>query len=146
VATWNDGSSVDAQVFTAAGVTVGAQIHIGTGAANSSPQLSALSNGGFVLTWQEFNQPTPAFFTSAVRAQVFDATGGAVGSAITVSATYYNDSSLRPQVNALSNGDFVVTWTVTADSEAALRQRIQESADLMEDLVGWQALASVGGA
>jgi len=52
----------------------------------------------------------------------------------------------RERYEARKSGDFVVTWTVTADSEAALRQRIQESADLMEDLVGWQALASVGGA
>ncbi len=52
----------------------------------------------------------------------------------------------RERYEARKSGDFVVTWTVTADSEAELRQRIQESADLMEEKVGWQVAASVGGA
>lgn len=53
----------------------------------------------------------------------------------------------RVRYEARKSGDFVVTWTVTADSEAELRQRIQESADLMEEKVGWQAEpVAVGGA
>ncbi|QUQ63441.1 ATP-grasp domain-containing protein [Kutzneria sp. CA-103260] len=52
----------------------------------------------------------------------------------------------RDRYEARKSGDFVVTWTVTADSEGELRQRIQESADLMEGKVGWQEIISVGGA
>jgi hypothetical protein len=44
----------------------------------SSPQVAALSGGGFVETWADVTDPIA--FTFDVRAQMFNASGGKVGS------------------------------------------------------------------
>ena len=44
-----------AQVFLADGTRVGAEILVNTATASDqdSPQITALSNGGFVVTWED---------------------------------------------------------------------------------------------
>ena len=51
----NSGLAVKAQVFDAGGAAVGSEILVNTATANSqyNPQITALSNGGFVVTWQD---------------------------------------------------------------------------------------------
>ena len=89
VVTWTDASggvggatgdtsdlAVKAQVFTAAGVPVGGEILVNTAteAAQDTPQITALSNGGFVVTWRDFSQGVGGATgdtSSAVKAQVF---------------------------------------------------------------------------
>ncbi|AHH97808.1 ATP-grasp domain-containing protein [Kutzneria viridogrisea] len=44
----------------------------------------------------------------------------------------------QARYQARKSGDFVLTWTVTAPDEQVLRQRVQESADLLDGLVRWQ--------
>jgi hypothetical protein len=121
VVTWTDFSesggdtsvsAVRAQVFTAAGAMVGTEILVNTATANhqANPQITALSNGGFVVTWADYSGTAPDTSRTAVRAQVFTAAGAMVGTEILVNTATANNQS-QQQITALSNGGFVVTWT-----------------------------------
>jgi hypothetical protein len=128
VVTWQDGSlgvggatgdtsstAVKAQVFAAAGTPVGSEIRVNTATASSqqTEQITALSNGGFVVTWVDSSLgvggATGDATGTAIKAQVFGATGTRVGSEIRVNTATVNDQSI-PQITALTNGKFVVTW------------------------------------
>ena len=52
------GQEVKAQVFTAAGAPVGGEILVNTATEQDQThaQITALSNGGFVVTWKDFSQ------------------------------------------------------------------------------------------
>ena len=81
--------------------------------AQDSPQITALSNGGFVVTWTDHSQgvggATGDSSYIAVKAQVFGAGGRRVGGEILVN-TATAGAQEDPQITALSNGGFVVTW------------------------------------
>ena len=128
VVTWNDNSqgaggatgdasgfAVKAQVFAADGTAVGSEILVNTATANDQrfPDITALSNGGFVAIWRDFSLgaggATGDASGSAVKAQVFAADGAPVGSEIRVNTATANDQWF-PEITALSNGGFVVTW------------------------------------
>src|SRR6266568_3974091 len=128
VVTWQDGSggvggatgdtspyAVKAQVFAAGGTPVGSEILVNSATAGSqiNPQITALQNGGFVVTWQDFSQGVGGAggdtSGNAVKAQVFAAGGTPVGAEILVNSATAGDQE-NPQITALSNGGFVVTW------------------------------------
>jgi hypothetical protein len=109
------GLAVKAQVFTAGGTPVGAEILVNSATADDQllPQIAALSNGGFVVTWEDLSQGVGGAnedtSVDAVKAQVFAADGTEVGTEILVNTATFNNQ-FRPQITALSNGGFVVTW------------------------------------
>ena len=111
----NSGYAVKAQVFNAGGDAVGGEILVNTATASDqqSPQIAALPNGGFVVTWQDYSQgvggATGDGSNWAVKAQVFDAAGTAVGSEMLVNTATASHQYI-PQITALANGGFVVTW------------------------------------
>ena len=78
--------AVKAQVFHADGTRVGSEILVNTATANNQddPQITALSNGGFVVTWSDkslgVGGATGDNSGTAVKAQVFLADGTRVGS------------------------------------------------------------------
>jgi hypothetical protein len=116
VMTWHDGHySVDdvrAQVFSDTGTKVGNEILVnttGTGTTFSlqnEERIVALSNGGFAVAWTDNNGDDSY---QGVKAQVFNSTGGKVGAEILVNSTTLN-GQLHPQLAALKNGGFAVTW------------------------------------
>jgi hypothetical protein len=128
VATWADQSlgvggaagdssntAVKAQVFLADGTRVGGELLVNTATASAqfNPQITALSNGGFVVTWQDNSLGVGGVAgddsDSAVKAQVFLADGTRVGSEILVNTATLNKQAV-PQITALPDGGFVVTW------------------------------------
>jgi hypothetical protein len=128
VVTWQDDSqgvggatgdtsdtAIKAQVFAAGGTPVGPEILVNsaTAGSQSSPLITALQNGGFVVTWQDDSQgvggATGDTSDVAVKAQVFTAGGTPVGSEILVNSAI-DSNQVRPQITALQNGGFVVTW------------------------------------
>jgi hypothetical protein len=128
VVTWDDNSqgvggtggdtsrfAVKAQVFAAGGTPVGAEILVNTDTAGDqfSARVIALSNGGFVVAWDDesLNPDGSHGDTSpgAVTAQVFTANGTPVGTEFRVNSATAGDQD-APQIIALSNGGFVVTW------------------------------------
>jgi hypothetical protein len=122
VVTWTDdgdgdgsGASVKAQVFAADGGRVGAEFLVNTATAGGqlNPQIAALSNGGFVVTWRDLSLGVGGAAGDgsglAIKAQVFLANGTRVGSEFLVN-TATDDAQDAQQITALANGGFVITW------------------------------------
>src|SRR5262245_55699499 len=93
----------------------GSEILVNTATANDqgAPQITALADGGFVVTWEDSSHgaggATGDASSLAVKAQVFDAAGEKVGAEILVNTATANDQD-RPRITALADGGFVVTW------------------------------------
>jgi Ca2+-binding RTX toxin-like protein len=88
--------------------------------------VTALSNGGFVATWHEFDQ----FGTVFIRAQLYDALGVRVGGEITVNTnglvghnTENNEPGQLFDVAPLPGGGFVVAWARQANDGDIVFQR-----------------------
>nr|WP_313524449.1 putative Ig domain-containing protein [Shinella sp.] len=72
------------------------------------PQITALTSGGWVVTWQSAGQDEE--FGTGIYQQVFDINGDAVGAERQVN-TYTPSDQAAPQITTLSGGGWVVTWT-----------------------------------
>ena len=112
----NSSSAVKAQVFTADGVRTGGEILVNTAVsgAQSASQITALMNGGFVVTWQDISLGVGGAggdtSSGAIKAQMFGADGSKVGGEFRAN-TAVNGAQSVPQITTLSNGGFVITWT-----------------------------------
>jgi Ca2+-binding RTX toxin-like protein len=113
VVTWDDSAQegsvgVYAQRYDASGAAAGSEFRVNTTTLNfqSNSAVTALSNGGFVVTWQDSTQDGNSY---GVYAQRYDANGSAVGGEFRVNTTVLN-SQFEPAVAGLSDGGFVVTW------------------------------------
>src|SRR5262245_55932174 len=156
VVTWQDSSlgvggasgdtsgvAIKAQVFAAGGAPVGGEILVNTATANDqlTPQITALSNGGFVVTWNDLSLgvggATGDTSNYAVKAQVFSAAGATVGSEILVN-TATNSFQVNPQIAALSGGGFVVTWDDASQSHGGA------TGDASDDAVKAQVFGAGG--
>jgi Ca2+-binding RTX toxin-like protein len=119
VITWTDSSGVTdtssngikAQVVDANGNKVGAEFQVNTQTLNSqdNPAIAALGSGGFVVTWTDSSATGGDTSSSGIKAQMYDASGNAVGSEFLVNTTTTN-AQKNAAVSSLSNGGFVVTW------------------------------------
>ncbi|TAD90842.1 MAG: calcium-binding protein [Alphaproteobacteria bacterium] len=120
VVTWFDNNTtgddpsnhaVRAQIYDGAGSKVGGQFRVNTTVANSQdqPSIAPLTNGGFVVVWQDASTSGADTSYSAVRGQIYDATGGMQGGEFLIN-TVTTGSQWIPSVAALSTGGFVVAW------------------------------------
>jgi autotransporter passenger strand-loop-strand repeat protein len=100
--------SVEAQVFAADGGKIGSKLVIDQmwmGGLTFS--IASLSAGGFVVTWSN------SIFDGsqqAIDGQVYDATGGKVGSKFIVSQLDHASGYYSQAISSLGDGGFVVTW------------------------------------
>jgi Ca2+-binding RTX toxin-like protein len=108
--TGDNRTDVIARVFTAGGAAVGGEIRVNSTTANDQydSSVTALENGGFVVTWTDVSAVTSPY--EEIRLQVYTAAGVRVGGEVMV-----NDLTAglqnQPVVTSLSDGRFVVTWT-----------------------------------
>ena len=95
VLTWTSGNGesgvadIKAQVFDPTGTKVGSEFLVNTtteGGQNLST-ITGLTNGGFVVTWLDESGLGGDSFISSIKAQVFDAAGGKIGSEFLVNTT-----------------------------------------------------------
>lgn len=108
--TWtdNDGDDsskgVKARVFDETGAPVGSEILVNTATYSYQwhPQIAALTIGGFVVTWDNWSSGIN------VNAQIFDNSGGRIGSEILVNTT--TGSSAGGRIATLEDGGFALTW------------------------------------
>ena len=107
-----DGSdyAVKAQRFDANGNPVGTEFLVNSQTTNyqSTPDVAAFPNGGFVVTWVT-GDTTQDGDNTAIKAQIFDASGNPVGSEFLVNSLTANRQD-DPHITVLDNGNFVVTW------------------------------------
>ena len=104
----SSGSGIYGQLYDAAGATIGAEFQINTYMTNSqsAPSAAALTDGGFVATWNSYSQDGDS---AGIYGQRYNATGATVGAEFQVS-TYTTNSQSAPSAAALTDGGFVVTW------------------------------------
>ncbi|MBY6135025.1 hypothetical protein KUV61_04245 [Nocardioides marinus] len=122
VVTWTsfyqDGSvtGVFAQRYDSSGATVGNefQVNTTTNANQEDSSVAALSDGGFVVVWESWQQDGSSY---GVVAQRYDSAGAAVGTEILVNTTT-TDNQSEPHVTGLDDGGFVVVWTDSSGADA----------------------------
>jgi hypothetical protein len=68
------------------------------------PMVTALSNGGFVVTWTELDGSS-----NGITAQMFDGQGGKVGGNIQINTTTSGNQQ-DSSITATTDGGYVVTW------------------------------------
>jgi len=122
VATWRatdpardgNGQAVIARVFDSSG-NGGAEFVVNTATVGNqySPSVTGLANGTFVVTWQTSDAAQDGS-SSAIKAQLFDASGAKIGAEFLVNAQTVNGQQ-APTVAALPTGGFLIVWE-TLDS------------------------------
>ena len=104
------GRGIYAQRFDAVGSRVGSEFQVNKTVAGDQfqPSVTALADGGFVVTWTAGEQHGGPYYD--VHGQRFDATGTEQGIEFVVN-TYTTYNQFSSSVAALDDGGFVVTWT-----------------------------------
>jgi len=105
-----DGSGwgIYAQRYAADGLASGAEFQVNSTTASEqySPSITALADGGFVVSWMAYGQDGSDW---GIYAQRFAADGTAAGSEFQVNSNTASDQ-LYPSITALADGGFVVSW------------------------------------
>lgn len=103
-----DGFGIYAQIFDADGDPVGSEFRVNTETDEWQlfPTVTALADGGFVVTWTSDLQDGDDF---GVYAQVYEADGDPVGVEFRVNTTT-NAAQYESTVCALQDGGFVIAW------------------------------------
>jgi Ca2+-binding RTX toxin-like protein len=121
VVTWADtsgtlgdalGGSIKGQVFDATGGKIGDEFLVNTQTANDQrePAVAGLADGGFVVSWTDF-QPTDEDASGYnIKAQRFDDSGAPIGAEFIVNSDMNLYQSM-PSVAGLPDGGFVISWT-----------------------------------
>jgi len=106
-----DGMAVRAQVFTADGAKAGPELLVNatTTLNQQGPTIAPLSDGRFVIAWEDHSQTGGDTDGAAVRAQIFAADGSKAGGEFLVNTTTAGWQG-TPRIAALSEGRFIATW------------------------------------
>ena len=111
-----DSYGIYAQRYDASGNKVGVEeFHVNSTVTSNqySPSITALADGGFVITWHSYHEDSDGDGTadsSGIYAQRYDVDGTVNGSEFQVN-TYTSNNQSNPSTTALADGGFVVTWT-----------------------------------
>ena len=123
------GSGIKAQIYDANGGALGSEFLVNTVTANAQDQASvtALSSGGFVVTWTDASGTGLDPDRLGVKAQIFDASGARVGSEFLANTTtkLNQNSSV---ITSLASGGFVISWadaSITAPDASGTGVRAQ---------------------
>ena len=124
VVTWSTektdgtGYTIYQQIYHADGSVLGSGTQVNTHIGGSiqgvqfPKQVTALSNGGWVVTWPLFGQDGSGW---GVYQQAYNANGTALGGETLVNTTV-TGNQIAPLVTALASGGWVVTWSYGATS------------------------------
>jgi large repetitive protein len=83
------------------------RVNTATNNPQEQPSVTALSSGGFVVTWASYYQDGSGY---GVYGQRYAADGTTLGTEFRVN-TATDSQQQQPSVTALSSGGFVVTWS-----------------------------------
>ncbi len=102
------GEGVYGQIFNPKGKKIGDEFKVNTYTENDqrNPKITALADGGFVITWQSEGQDDSG---EGVYGQIFNPQGDTVNEEFPVNI-YTENNQRNQQVTALADGSFVVTW------------------------------------
>jgi PHD/YefM family antitoxin component YafN of YafNO toxin-antitoxin module len=117
--TWHDsrtaggdisGSAVHVRSYDQNGVAVGGdvQVNVSTSGNQADSSITALSGGGYLVTWTDRGGANASWL---IKAQIFDVSGARIGTEFTVNSnTGSYIGSVESSVTALVNGTFAVAW------------------------------------
>jgi len=111
-------SDVYAQIYNVDGSRVGNEFLVNSTTSNDqvSPSVTKLSDGRFVIAWQDASQSASTTLYN-IRAQLFTVDGVQIGSEFLVDTTDENNfllgNNFSPEVTALAYGRFLVSWTTS---------------------------------
>ena len=103
--------NIRGQFFGADGVKLGGEFAINSLAVErqTSPKVTTLADGRFVVTWTDGTYGTLDGSGFSVRGQIFAADGARVGGEFTVNENAYGNQQAQ-SVTALAGGGFVAVW------------------------------------
>jgi len=103
----DDGYEIIQHRFDANGSRVGGEqvVNTSTDGQQLRPAVSALHDGGWVVSWDSSNGDIGAFF------QRYDADGLAVGSQQSASSWTTGTQAFEPSIATLADGSFLIAWT-----------------------------------
>ncbi|WP_299085449.1 tandem-95 repeat protein [uncultured Ruegeria sp.] len=104
-------TAIKARIFDANGVEIVSEFLVNefTNEDQTSPSVTELANGNFVVTWTSEDGQQGDTSQTAIKARIFDATGDEVVSEFLVNE-FTNSWQSSPSVAELASGHFVVTW------------------------------------
>jgi Ca2+-binding RTX toxin-like protein len=121
VVAWYDevSTGILAQIFNDAGDAVGTEFRVetSTAAQQTSPVVTALSTGGFVVSWNDFSTEVGDADAPSIQAQVFDSTGNRIGDQFLVNSVTAGDQ-YGPGMVGLSGGGFAVYWVTQPNEQS----------------------------
>ncbi|HZH27711.1 MAG TPA: calcium-binding protein [Azospirillaceae bacterium] len=112
-------AGIRTQRFTADGTAVGPEQVVATLTTygQSAPAMTALADGGYVVTWQSYLGDTNGEWSGwGIKGQRFDTTGTKAGGEFLVNTTLAYDQ-VEASTAALADGGFVVAWRSTHDGD-----------------------------
>ena len=114
IVTWHsrdqDGSDhgIYAQRYNSLGIAVGSEFRVSTYTSNDQlyPSAAVLQDGGFIVSWSSEGQDGSGL---GIYAQRYDSAGIASDDEFQVN-TYTSNDQTRPNVVALQDGGFIISW------------------------------------
>jgi Ca2+-binding RTX toxin-like protein len=115
-------SEIRARIYGTDGSAVGADFVINSTTADSqeNPDITALADGRFVVTW---SSDEGAATGNDIRARIYGADGTAAGNDFVINTTT-DGEQYRPSIVALADGRFVVAWLSNETATADIRARV----------------------
>ena len=104
-------AGVKARIFNADGTEAVSEFLVNefTNGFQGDPNITALADGGFVVSWVSTDPQQGDTSGSGVKARIFNADGTEAVSEFLVNE-FTNDDQIAPSITALEGGGFVVTW------------------------------------
>ncbi len=105
----SNGSGIYLQRYDSNGNVVGTETQVNTHTIGnqSYPSITALSDGGYVLSWSSYGQDSS---DNGIYLQRYDSNGNAVGTETQVN-TYTDGSQMSSSITALNDGGYIVSWS-----------------------------------
>jgi Ca2+-binding RTX toxin-like protein len=114
-----EGFAVAARSYDSAGKPLADDflVAIETASTGFNPDIAALPSGGFIVTWEAFDNGTAAPNTKDIKARIFSRDGVPAGDEFTVNTTTVN-SQYDSRVTVLADGRIAIVWTSQDVNEA----------------------------
>ena len=114
-----------------------------TASDQSNPTITGLTNGGFVVTWQDASGTLGDNAGTSIKAQLLNATGDKVGNEFLINSQVQG-YQMNPAISALAVGGFVAAWEsngIKAQVFDATGSKV--GAELRVDQAGWGGSAEI---
>ena len=96
------------------------QINTTTSSGFAVPQLTALSDGGFMTVWRQlsFQGGSSDGSSYGIYGQRFDSNGSRLGSEVQINTSAYG-AQLNPSVTQINNGYVISVWSGPSDGDSS---------------------------